>query len=193
MLYLLGGPPRSGKTKIAERFCRERGLGWLSMDIVRSLARSLSTDLAAVDVGIDSDPVPEAEAMRPSFELVARISAQLAEGYLVEGVGFMPSQVVGLPDWIERRACFVGLSTVTLEDIETHSGRNDWHRALSDADASRLPGWIERWSSAVERECHDYGMPYVDLADDWDGGAVLVSKILDGVRRPAIREQRAGH
>ena len=118
--------------------------------------------------------------MRPSFELVARMSAHLADDYLIEGVGFMPGQVTGLPDWIDRRACFVGFSAVTLDDIDRHTGPNDWHRGLSVDDATRLPAWITHWSSIVERECRTHGQPYVDLALDWHTGAARVFEILHG-------------
>lgn len=165
---------------MAERFCRDRGMGWLSMDIVRSVARSVSPELARVDVGVGSDPRVEAEAMRSTFELVTRMSSRLADSYLLEGVGFMPNAVAGLPNSIDRRACFVGMSSVTLEDIDTHAGLNDWHRGLPEDDAARLSEWIVDWSQLIERDCQELGMPYVDLAGDWSAGAARVAAILDG-------------
>lgn len=184
MLYILGGAPRTGKTKMAETLGRERGLGWLPMDIVRSVVRSVSPELASVDVSVGSDPRVEAEAMRPTFELVARMSARLADDYLIEGVGFMPAHVGELPDWIETRACFVGLSSVTLNQIDDHAGGNDWHRGLSAEDALRLPQWIVDWSAIVERECRKHDIPFVDLAIGWQAGAAQVRGLFE---RPGSR------
>jgi hypothetical protein len=97
---------------------------------------------------------------------------------MIEGVGFMPSQVAGLPASIERRACFVGMSTVNAADIDIHTGANDWHRGLSDEDAGRLPSWIGEWSRIIERECQVHAIPYVDLSGDWRAGAVRVATVL---------------
>ncbi len=179
VLYILGGPARAGKTKIAESLGQELGLGWLSMDVVRSAVRSVSPELARVDVSVGSDPRVEADAMQPTFELVARMSSRLAGDYLIEGVGFMPGHVAGLPRWIKRRACFVGLSSTTLSQIDTHTGANDWHRELPAEDAARLPGWIMDWSAIVERECHDAGIAYVDLAAGWEVGVARVREVFD--------------
>ncbi len=34
MLYLIGGPPRCGKSELALRLCRTRGLPFLSTDVL---------------------------------------------------------------------------------------------------------------------------------------------------------------
>ena len=179
MLYLLGGPPRAGKTKIADAYGRARGVGWMSFDIVRSVARSVSVDLGRVEVNVGSDPRIESEAMRPTFELVTRMSSRLASNYLVEGVAFMPRHVAGLPNSIERRACFVGLSSVTLQDIDEHAGGNDWHRGLAPYEAARLPAWIIEWSNIIREDCEEHGLSFVDLSPDWDTGAARVQRVFD--------------
>ncbi len=91
----------------------------------------------------------------------------------------MPSHLADLPDAIQRRACFVGLSSVTLKHTDDYAGGNDWHREVSAEDASRLPQWIVDWSSIVERECRVHEVPFVDLATDWEAGAMEVREVFE--------------
>ena len=44
VIYLIGGPPRTGKTLLARRLGRRLGIGWLSLDTVRFVLRDLLPD-----------------------------------------------------------------------------------------------------------------------------------------------------
>jgi hypothetical protein len=179
VLFLLGGAPRCGKTSLAARIAGERGIGWLSTDTVRDVV-NLHVPLFEVG-GIGRSHRDEADRFFSSFETIARSCAVLAADYVIEGVGFYPRHVAQLDDGLAVRAVFVGQSTVAVDDILRHEGRNAWHRHLDEATLARLPAWIEAWSAELAEECSTYGFPYVDLAagaDGFVGGQARVEALL---------------
>ena len=137
-------------------------MGWLSTDTIRGVV-NLHFPLYDPDA-IFEPHGPEADRFFPAFSSVASSCHDIADDYLVEGVGFYPRHVDQLSGHIERRVVFVGQSKVDLSDILEHEGRNLWHRGLDEDALARLPGWIESWSRELEAECAALGYPYVDLA-----------------------------
>jgi hypothetical protein len=90
VLYLVGGPPRVGKSVLAERLLRADGIPWLPTDVIRTVLRRVLPDLDAAD----QDPVDAArlaEVMYPHIEQAAGVGAEDAEQFLIEGFGLSPS------------------------------------------------------------------------------------------------------
>jgi hypothetical protein len=113
VLMILGGPPRCGKTLLAQQVASERGTGWLSTDTIRDVVAMQMPELyEAAGPGNSHDP--EADLFFPYFEKVAESCNYLVDEYLIEGVGFMPRHVAALPARIELRAVFVGMVHVEL-------------------------------------------------------------------------------
>jgi hypothetical protein len=178
MLLLLGGPPRCGKTTLAERAAGERGIGWLSTDTVRDVV-NLHIPLFE-PLGIGAPHGPEADRFYRSFEKTAHSCSYNADTYLIEGVGFYPRHVMALrrAHGVECRAVFVGMRAVDLEAVLEHAGRNRWHEHLDEADVARIPAWIESWSAEIEAECSALGFDYVDVSGDFDAAMVEVERAL---------------
>jgi hypothetical protein len=174
---LLGGPPRCGKTQLAERIAAERGIGWLSTDTIRDVVNMLMPALYESG-GPGRDPGPEADLLFPFFERVVESCSYIVADYLIEGVGFMPRHVRALADELDVRAVFVGMTTVDLEVLLAHEGRNRWHRELDLPTLAKVPAWIEWWSRIVEAECDRVGLPYVELGVDFIAGTKEARRLL---------------
>lgn len=174
---LLGGPPRCGKTRLAEQVATERGIGWLSTDTIRDVVNMLMPALYESG-GPGRDPGPEADLLFPYFERVVESCSYLVDDYLIEGVGFMPRHVRALDDGLDVRAVFVGMATVDLEVLLANEGRNRWHRELDGATLATVPAWIESWSRAVEAECRRFDLPYVELETDFAAGTEEARRLL---------------
>jgi hypothetical protein len=179
VLMLLGGPPRCGKTLLAQRAAAEQGIGWLSTDTIRDVVNMLMPALYESG-GPGRDPDPEADLMFPFFERVVESCRYLVDDYLVEGVGFMPRHVRALEDRHDLRAVFVGMTHVELDVLLATEGRNQWHRELDAPTLAVVPAWIESWSRQIEADCDRVDLPYVELAGDFAAGTEEARRLLTG-------------
>jgi hypothetical protein len=163
VLYLLGGAPRCGKSLLARKIHRERGLAVVSTDLLRGVLAPLLPALkAAMDAG---EYAREADLFFPHLRQTALVlDLQLPEA-LIEGVGFLPRHVVALRDTlpIGVRACFLGRSSATAKALFGHATDHRIYERLSDEERNRLAERIVAWSAAIERECITLALPFVDL------------------------------
>jgi predicted kinase len=89
-LYLVGGPPRVGKSSLAQQLVQTEGIPWLPTDIVRTVLRRVLPELDS----IDQDPVDAlrlAEFMYPHIEQAVEVCAEEAEQFLIEGFELSPA------------------------------------------------------------------------------------------------------
>jgi hypothetical protein len=186
VLMLLGGPPRCGKTLLAQRVASERGIGWLSTDTIRDVVNMLMPALYESG-GPGRVPDLEADLFFPSFERVVESCSYLVDDYLIEGVGFMPRHVAALAARVDLRPVFVGMTHVDLAALLATEGRNRWHRHLDEATLTALPTWIESWSRQLERECDHLNLPYVELGPDFVAGIERARRLLLGSEDPTRR------
>lgn len=169
-MYLIGGSPRTGKTLLAKRLAKRLGIGWLSLDTVRFVLRDLVPEVTQLD-NFGKPPGPWADLFYPYVRDAVLSSAYVAEDYIIEGVDFMPRHVRNLSAETPVTACFLGLSTVDMSTIDAHAGRMDYQKHLDQAVRDGYPAWIVRWTEEVRRECAETGIPFFDLAGDYEAQA----------------------
>ena len=179
VLMLLGGPPRCGKTLLAQQVAAARGIGWLSTDTIRDVVNMLMPSLYESG-GTGLDPDPEADLFFPFFERSVESCSYLVDEYLIEGVGFMPRHVASIAERIEVRPVFVGMVHVQLDAVLAMEGRNRWHRELDESQLAALPAWIESWSRQIEKECAELDLPYVELSGGFLVGLDAARQLLLG-------------
>src|SRR4051812_6524231 len=94
MIYLLGGAPRAGKSTLCQLTSAKMKIGWISTDLLVDLLRVKN------DEGVNSEWNASPEAIMATAEwffpylerFVWGVSSQ-AQNYMIEGVGFLPTQV----------------------------------------------------------------------------------------------------
>jgi hypothetical protein len=170
VIYLIGGPPRTGKTLLARRLGRRLGIGWLSLDTLRFVMRDVLPEVAEL-VGFGRPPGPWADRFYPYVRDAVLSSAYVEGDYIVEGVDFMPRHARALGAETPVTACFLGLSSPDLATIDAHSGRMDYQKHESRAVRDGFPGWIASWTAAVRAECQQLGLPFFDLSGDYEAQA----------------------
>jgi hypothetical protein len=124
VIYLVGGPPRAGKSSLAQRMLAADGIPWLPTDVIRTVVRRVAPDVDAAD----QDPVDAAalaEIMYPHIEQAAEVCAEEADQFLIEGFELAPSYPARLRTALgqtEIRACFLGHSSFSAADLAGYRG-----------------------------------------------------------------------
>jgi len=166
VLYLVGGPPRVGKSALAQRLLTADGIPWLPTDVLRTVLRRVLPELDAVD----QDPVDAArlaDVMYPHIEQAAEVCAEEAEQFLIEGFELSPSHPARLQAalaGINVRACFLGHGTFSAADLASYRGPKPQHeRQLPAAELREAAAWIRQRSRQLRHQCQVEGQRYIDV------------------------------
>jgi hypothetical protein len=181
MLYFLGGTPCSGKSILAREISRRTGVPAVSTDLLRGVLMQVVPDLR--DAMSAGDPVREAEVFSPHLMQTALVAEIQLENCLIEGVGFLPRHLPRLAETVgsDIRACFLGRSSSSLEDLFGHPSEHRHHERLSSEEREVFPEHIARWTKLVADDCEEWGFPFVDLAmKGFAGGLRLADAHLMG-------------
>ena len=146
ILYLVGGAPRVGKSVLAQRLLETEGIPWLPTDAVRTVLRRVLPELDAAD----QDPVDAAQLakyMYPHIEQVAGVCAEEAERFLIEGFELSPwyrGRLEAALDGTRVRACFLGHSTFSADDLAAYRGPKPQHEgeaSRAELTEAAAPSW----------------------------------------------------
>ena len=188
MIYLLGGPPRIGKSTIATAITRQHGINAVSTDSLGAVLETVLRPEAMPSLFAVSrfNEMPEADRIRSLAENPAnRIDYQIEESkavwqavvpfvlreqeegrsLVVEGVAVLPELVAKL-EGIDCRAVFLGnrgrthKANIKRGAIERE---HDWMRHASDEYIDAFATFVAQMSKYVEMEARTYGFNYVEM------------------------------
>jgi hypothetical protein len=174
MLYLIGGAARAGKTLLAHRLFRERGVPYFCVDYFVS-----ALDQGAPELGIqgESPTEPKTRKLWPRIVPMLRNIVEVELAYTIEGDALLPSGVASLSQAYRPQvhACFLGYACTTperkLAEIRNFGGSvNDWVQHHSDEYVLALCSEMIEFSQFVRRECASLGLPYFDVSDGFQQG-----------------------
>jgi hypothetical protein len=168
MIYFIGGAPRAGKSILGQQVASKLKIGWVSTDLLAELLRVKNEE----GVKNEWNAAPEAinsmaEWFFPYLEKFVWGVSSLAEDYLIEGVSFLPAQVVQLSNQYQILAVFLGCSIMTLESLDQFPGRSLGYSFLSEELRRRIALDVPVWSKFIQRECERFGCSYFDMAGDF--------------------------
>lgn len=159
MIYLIGGAFRIGKTTLAKRILKEKGIPYISTDILRnSLYKYLGKDFPKKWVDRPAEFWPYLS------DFIIRADHKYTDGLVIEGDIFLPEQIAGMHS-ANIRCCFVGSSNITLEQIKQDS-QNNWVNDQSPENQAYLPQSIMDISKIIKEGADKYGFPYFDIYPD---------------------------
>jgi 2-phosphoglycerate kinase len=179
MIYLVGGAPRAGKSILAQQFAAKLKIGWISTDLLQDLLR-VRDDNASMEAwdATTGAIVANAERFFPYLERFVWGVSSLAESYVIEGVGFLPAQVVQLSMEYEIRPVFLGCCAMTLARFDQFPGRSPGYASLPEETRRQIVSDIPRWSEFVRQEAQEFSYPYVDMSDDFPARLTEAEAIL---------------
>jgi 2-phosphoglycerate kinase len=188
MIFLLGGPPRVGKSLISSEIRRRHAVSVVSTDALGAALENVLGPEAAPDLyvlrgfaelplaqrlkSITEDPAALIDcARRESYVVWRAVEAYVArengEGrdLLVEGVAVLPEligRIVGIP----HQVVFVGNQGEDhKENIRRFADEHehDWMRGASDQYVDAFSVFVSRMSAYIEQEAKKYGFQYIAM------------------------------
>jgi 2-phosphoglycerate kinase len=206
MIYLLGGPPRVGKSIISKTITADHGVNVVSTDTLGAvleavLGPELAPDLFAVS-RLEELTLAERIALMAE-DTPERIRCQVREGHavwkgveplviresdehrdvLVEGVAVLPELVRRLHD-VQHRAVFIGNQGADhSRNIKRAAAENphDWMRGASDKYIDAFAIFVAQMSRYVEKEALSCGFEYIEMGQrPFDDALALVVEALVG-------------
>ena len=190
MIYLLGGPPRVGKSMISSVIRQRHAVSVVSTDSLGAALERVLSPEAAPDLYVFSafNEMPMGERVKFIMEdptrlidyvrresyfvwkaVAAFIRREHEEGrdVLVEGVAVLPELVYQLGD-IPHRVVFIGNQGEDHKrnikrSAEAHA--HDWMRGVSDEYIEAFALFVNRMSGYIEQEANMYGFQYVDMGN----------------------------
>lgn len=167
VLYLVGGPPRVGKSALAQRLLTTDGVPWLPTDVLRTVLRRILPTLDAVDQGLVEAAVV-GELMYPHILQAAQVCTEEYARFLIEGPEVVPAMVrrlAGALPSVDVRGCFLGHSALSPADLASYRGtKSSEHEQGSAAELDATAAWIRQQSVRFGRQCAQSALPYVDVA-----------------------------
>jgi hypothetical protein len=164
VIYLVGGPPRVGKSTVAQQVCVRHAIPWVSSDPIVQVVGAFDPTILTVD---EDDVEAHAAAAWPHLRRFVLHAASCAPQFLLEGDAFLPEQVHELAAESDVRACFLGTSSVTLDQLLRNVGHNDWLLEADDHVRRNLCNWLMRRSERLAISCERFGFAYFDVAEGW--------------------------
>ena len=204
MIYLLGGPPRVGKSVISSEIRHQHAVSVVSTDTLGAVLETVLDPQVAPDLFVFSlfnerpiaerveliteDPSTlvdfarrEGRVVWRAVEAFARREVDEGRDVLIEGVAVLPELVSRLDD-IPYRAAFIGNQGQRhRENIKRFAEQHehDWMRDVGDAYIGAFAMFVERMSHDIEQEATTYGFRYIELDKrPFDGVAATVAAAL---------------
>jgi 2-phosphoglycerate kinase len=194
MIFLLGGPPRVGKSIISSEIRQKHAVSVVSTDTLGAVLENVLSPEAAPDLFvfgkfnenamedrvklIMKDPAELIDYVRKESyvvwkAVVAYIRRENNEGrdVLIEGVAVLPELISQLED-IPHRVVFIGNQGVNhKENIKKFAEVNehDWMRGVSDEYLSAFAMFVKLVSAYIEREAKKYGFEYIEMDNELFG------------------------
>ena len=180
MIYFVGGAPRVGKSILCQHSAAKLAIGWISTDLLKDLLRVQAAKVTSVQWNEPTTIVATAEWFFPYLERFIWGVSSLAEHYVIEGVDFLPAQVVQLSTQYRIRAVFLGCSQMTLAHFDQFPGRSQGYAGLPAAVRQQLAQHVPVWSAFIRQEATRFGYRYVDTVSDFpqrlqEAEAVLIT------------------
>jgi hypothetical protein len=171
LLYLIGGPARSGKSLLARRVLQLRQTPYFCADY---LASGLAAGAPGLGVRHEGPSRERGELIWPVLSGILRNLVEVEPEYLVEGDALLPDRVAAFraEHGGRVRACFLGYPSCSpaakAASIRSHpSPVNDWVAGMSDPDLRALVAEMVTFSRFLESECRKHDIEYFDGSQDF--------------------------
>jgi 2-phosphoglycerate kinase len=188
MIYLLGGPPRVGKSTISRAIPKKYGISVVSTDSLGSVLENVLdpeaepglfvftrfNEMPAADrinLMVENTPelinytIEESRAVWKAVKPFILKEKEECRDVLIEGVAVLPELVRQIKN-IDYRVVFIGnQGNENKKNIKKGADNNehDWMRYASDEYIGAFATFVVRMSAYIEQEARKYGFSYIEM------------------------------
>jgi len=188
MIFLLGGPPRVGKSVISSEIRRKHAVSVVSTDSLGAVLENVLSPEVAPDLFvfdkfnkmpmtervklITKDPAELIDYVRresyvvwKAVEAFIRRESEEERDALIEGVAVLPELMSRLEN-IPHRVVFIGNQGENhKENIKKFAEENehDWMRDVSDQYIGAFAMFVRQMSAYIEQEAKKHGFEYIEM------------------------------
>ena len=188
MIFLLGGPPRVGKSIISNEIRQKQAVSVVSTDTLGAVLESILSPDAVPDLFVFAkfNEMPTAERAKlimtnptkfidyvrrescvvwKAVEAFVRIENDEGRDVLIEGVAVLPEFMSRIED-IPHRAVFIGNQGKNhKESIKKSAEENehDWMRGVSNQYIDAFAMFVKRMSAYIEKEAKKHSFEYIGM------------------------------
>src|SRR5437868_12295090 len=157
MIYLVGGPPRVGKSTLALIALEEAGIPYCSTDMIVGMLEVAAPELGVCH-GFHAGKVDSMTGLLTHFVRCADIGN---DAYLIEGDVITPSFVKLIaPQVSGLSAVFLGNTSLTVEDLRLSP---DWLEASDTVEYDHVRGQVVERSHELRASCAELDCIYVEM------------------------------
>ena len=195
MIFLLGGPPRVGKSIISSEIRQKCTVSVVSTDSLGAVLEDVLSPEEAPGLFVFSkfNEIPMADRVKlimndpaglidyvreesyvvwNAVEAFIRRENDAGRDILIEGVAILPELMSQIED-VHHRVVFIGNQGKNhKENIKRSAEENehDWMRDVSDQYISAFAVFVKRMSAYIEQEAQKYGFEYIEMDKEPFGG-----------------------
>jgi hypothetical protein len=168
MIYIISGTSRSGKTFLAQKIMKKRGIPYLSLDW---LVMGFTNGIPEYGIHDKLWPYEIAERLWDYLKAMLESIIWSESDIVIEGEAVLPELIINFlkkhPSRI--RVCFLGYAHVSVpqkveEVYEYHRGKKDWLTTESMQNVEDHIRNMVAYSDRIEKTCSLYGLRYFDTS-----------------------------
>ncbi len=195
MIYLIGGPPKCGKTTLAKYLLKEKGVPWVSTDTLQNIVKAYTKEKDFVKLFPSSvqrcDTNDEKYSKFSSDEIINayRIQARTIwdaidmfvvsemtdeNDFVIEGYHIEPELIAKLNKKYEDEIQSIFLvkknEVKFVENIKESSTPNDWivENTKENETYNKIAKMISEYSEIFEKEAQKYNLDIINMDDDFE-------------------------
>lgn len=196
MIYLIGGPPKCGKTTLAKKLSRETQIPWISTDTLQNIVWAYSAKEKRPELfphsylrgdsndefysqnntsDIVKDYVVQGETCYKAISMMAETYLTDEDDFIVEGYSVTPEIVDKVFNKLGKehiRAVFLVRHNEEqfIKDVHRSNTPNDWilRKTKEEATFAKIAQMVSAYSRYFEEEASKYNMKVFKMDDDFE-------------------------
>ena len=199
MIYLIGGPPKCGKTTLAKKLSKSERIPWVSTDTLqcvimpfmnkKDLLEKFPTSTQRCNNNDEKYDKYSTNEIIDAYQKQAKTSykaidmfaiSEITEGndFIIEGYHVEPELIVDLQSKYPNKIKSVFLVKANeekfIDNINKSTTPNDWiiERTNNKETYNKISKMICEYSKIIEKECKKHGFKVVNMDDDFDNKIV---------------------